>query len=266
MVAEPLPDELHRPPHRPGADPRRAPWTLMYHSVDHYEEDPYLLTVTPERFVRQMRWLRRRGLRGVGIAELLAAHAAGRAADLVGLTFDDGYADFETQALPVLRAHGFTASVYVVADRLGRHNTWDPGGPRKRLLTADQVRAVAAAGMEIGSHSLVHTTLTELPADRLTAETARSREVLEEVVGGPVTGFCYPYGTVDQRVADAVRAAGYDYACAIGHSPLTGRYALPRCYVGDRDGGWRLHAKRARHLARSLRAAVRPRGAGGGRG
>ncbi|MGA5703660.1 polysaccharide deacetylase family protein [Peterkaempfera bronchialis] len=232
----------------------RAPWTLMYHSVDHYREDPHLLTVSPDRFAAQMRWLHRRGLCAVGVAELLRAVQTGRDAGLVGLTFDDGYADFLGRALPVLRAYGFGAALYVVADRLGRDNAWDRDGPRKPLLTADQVREAAAAGIEIGSHGLTHTALAGLPAATLTAETTRSREILERITGGPVTGFCYPYGSVDSRAVAAVRDAGYDYACAVERSPLTGRHALPRCYVGDRDTGWRLHAKRVRDRARSLRS------------
>ena len=52
-------------------------------------------------------------------AELLAARAAGAGKGQVGLTFDDGYADFAEYALPVLRRHGFTATVFVIAGRLG---------------------------------------------------------------------------------------------------------------------------------------------------
>jgi hypothetical protein len=74
----------------------------------------------------------------------------------VGLTFDDGYADFATTAVPILRRYGFTATVYVLADRLGGVNEWDQGAPRERLMTAVQVRAVASAGMEVGFHGLRH--------------------------------------------------------------------------------------------------------------
>ncbi|WP_377268808.1 polysaccharide deacetylase family protein [Peterkaempfera sp. SMS 1(5)a] len=256
MAAESLARDLCRPPARTGSAPHRTPWTLMYHSVDRHEEDPHPLTVTPGRFASQMRWLHRRGLRGVGMAELLRAAGDRRAAGLVGLTFDDGYADFLVEALPVLQSYGFTASVYVVADRLGGHTTWNPGAPRKQLLTADQVAAVADAGMEIGSHGMAHTALPGLSGEALATETARSREVLQAVTGRPVEGFCYPYGEVDSRCVAAVRAAGYDYACAVGHSALTGRHALPRVRVGDCDGGWRLHIKQARHLAHGLRRAA----------
>ncbi|GAA5013982.1 polysaccharide deacetylase family protein [Kitasatospora paranensis] len=237
--------------------PRSAPWILMYHSVAHEDEDPYLLTVSPERFAAQMGWLARSGRRGVSVRELLRARAAGAAAGLVGLTFDDGYADFARYAVPVLRRYGFTATAYVVPDLLGGDNGWDPEGPRKPLLTVDEVVQLAAAGWEIGSHGLGHTALPGLRADELAEQTRGSRRVLEQLVGRPVTGFCYPYGAVDRAAALAVEAAGYQYACAIEHSELTGRFALPRCYVGDRDGAWRLRAKQGRHHWRDAVTGLR---------
>lgn len=241
----------------PATASRTAPWILMYHSVADEEEDPYLLTVSPERFNAQMDWLHRTGRRGVCIRDLLRARAAGRADRLVGLTFDDGYADFARHAVPVLHEYGFTATAYVVPDLLGSDNGWDVEGPRKQLLTVDQVPELAAAGWEIGSHGLGHQALPGLPAEVLARQTRESRRALEELVGGPVTGFCYPYGAVDLPAALAVRDAGYDYACAIGHSELTGRFALPRCYVGDRDGAWRLRAKRGRHRMRDAVTGLR---------
>ena len=143
-----------------GLATRGMPMVLMYHSVQPYTEDPYLVTVQPPRFEQQMRWLSRRGWRGVSMAELLAARAAGAGKGLIGLTFDDGYADFAEHALPVLRRYGFTATVFVIAGRLGGDNAWDPAGPRKPLLGADQVRRLAEAGVEIGSHGLQHVSLT----------------------------------------------------------------------------------------------------------
>jgi len=222
------------------------PLVLMYHSVEPYEADPYQVTVRPERFARQLGWLRRRGRRGVSMAELLRARSQGRGADLVALTFDDGYADFGTEVLPVLRRFGFTATVFVIAGALGGHNSWDDLGPRKSLMTAGDVAQAAAAGIEIGSHSRSHVRLPELSADELAAEVDGSRRLLGEIVGHEVAGFCYPYGAVGRREIHQVAAAGYDYACAVDGSALTGRHAIPRTFIGDRDNGVRLLAKVAR--------------------
>jgi peptidoglycan/xylan/chitin deacetylase (PgdA/CDA1 family) len=230
---------------------RRAPWTLMYHSVGDTRHDPYLVTVSPERLAAQLRWLNRHGLTGVSMRELLAARAAGRDQRLVGLTFDDGYVDFLRLAVPALRQHGHTATVFVLPGRLGGTNEWDPDGPSKPLLDAAGIREAAAAGMEIGSHGLLHLDLTGVDDTTLTAEVGRSRELLAEVTGTPPVGFCYPYGVLDARTVAAVRQAGYTYGCAISPGPLTSLHALPRTHVGNRETGPRLHAKRLLHGIRS---------------
>ncbi|CAL9463274.1 hypothetical protein SUDANB176_02685 [Streptomyces sp. enrichment culture] len=233
-------------PRRPGP----VPWVAMYHSVGDCSDDPYRITVTPERLAGQLAWLRRRGLRGVSVAELLAARARGGARGLVGLTFDDGYADFVTDALPLLRRWNCGATLFVLPGRLGGDNAWDPLGPRKPLLTADGIRHAAAEGVEIGSHGLTHVDLTAADDVTLKTEVAESRARLAELTGARVDGFCYPYGTVDARAVEAVREAGYAYACAIDPGPLTGPHALPRVHVGQNDTAWRLHLKYRLHRLR----------------
>jgi peptidoglycan/xylan/chitin deacetylase (PgdA/CDA1 family) len=223
------------------------PVVLMYHSVASADQDPYLVTVSPARFEQQMRWLRRRGLRGTSVRELREARAAGAGQGLVALTFDDGYADFAEQVLPVLRAYDFSATVFVIAGLLGGENAWDVEGPRKALMTAGQVRQMAEAGIEIGSHGLRHVRLPAAADAALSQEIEASRSILRDVSGQDVPGFCYPYGDVDGRVVSGVRAAGYDYGCAIWPSEHTGEHALPRTYIGDADSPPRLWAKGLRH-------------------
>ncbi|OEV01361.1 polysaccharide deacetylase [Streptomyces qinglanensis] len=232
----------------------------MYHSVSDCPDDPYGITVSPSRLERQLRWLRDRGLTGVSAGRLLRARAAGRDAGLVGLTFDDGYADFLTAAVPLLRRYGCTATAFVLPGRLGGDNAWDELGPRKALLDADGIREAAAAGMEIGSHGLVHTDLTAADDATLVRETAHSRALLGELTGAAPAGFCYPYGTLDHRAVQAVRAAGYRYACGIDPGPLTGVHALPRAHVGARDTSVRLYLKKVLHplRRRPLPAASAP--------
>jgi peptidoglycan/xylan/chitin deacetylase (PgdA/CDA1 family) len=219
------------------------PPLLMYHSVSSYQPDPFQLIVSPARFEQQMRWIRRRGLRGVSVRDLLEARRRGGGRRLVGLTFDDGYADFAECVLPVLTRHGFTATVFVVAGRLGGHNAWSVAGPRKPLLTADEVREAARAGMEIGSHGFQHVALPTVADTDLATETMASRDVLRQVSGQDVAGFCYPYGSIERRVIQGVKDAGYDYACAIWPSADTGRHALPRIFISNNDSPSRLWAK-----------------------
>ncbi|WUV74708.1 polysaccharide deacetylase family protein [Streptomyces sp. NBC_01477] len=238
-------------------EPAPWPWVLMYHSVADCRDDPYLVTVSPRRLAGQLAWLRRNGLTGVGVGELLRARAEGRGRGLVGLTFDDGYADFLTNAVPLLLHYGHRATVFVLPGRLGGTNAWDADGPSKRLLTAQGIRSVGSAGMEVGSHGLVHTDLTSADEGRLAAEAADSRALLTDVTGRAPDGFCYPYGAVDSRAVLAVRAAGYRYACGVAPGPLAGPFALPRTYVGDRDSPARLRVKRLLHAFPAGRVPLR---------
>ncbi|MEU4922797.1 polysaccharide deacetylase family protein [Streptomyces parvus] len=230
---------------------RRQPWILTYHSVTDPSDDPYGITVSPERLDEQLSWLRSRRLTGVGVSELLCAGASGRRG-LVGLTFDDGYADFLGEALPVLRKHGCRATVFVLPGRPGGVNEWDPLGPRKPLLTHDDIRRVAAAGMEVGSHGLYHQDLTGLSDAELQRETADSRALIGDLTGSLPEGFCYPYGFLDRRVTRAARRAGYGYACALTPGPLLSRFALPRTHISQADRGVRLWAKDLRHGLRQV--------------
>ncbi len=234
-----------------GAARTVTPPVFMYHSISpSVQPDPHRLRVHPDRLDRHLRLLSRLGLRGVSLGELLRAREQGRAKGLVGLTFDDGYADFVEHALPRLRRWGCGATLFVLPGRLGGDNAWDPLGPRKRLLTSEGIRRAAAEGVEIGSHGLVHADLTTAGATTLASETAGSRVLLTELTGTAPAGFCYPYGAVDRRAADAVREAGYAYACAIDPGPLTGPYALPRVHVGQRDTAVRLLLKTRLHRLR----------------
>lgn len=231
----------------------KVPYILMYHSIApsvDSEGDPFRITVTPERFEAQLDWLVRRGLRGVSVGELLAAEDR---RGLVGLTFDDGYADFPRNAMPALLRRGFTATLYVVAGRIGGANGWESAGPVKPLMDRSAVLDCAEAGVEIGSHGLLHRHLTELDAEAAADEIEQSRRLLGELVGSPVAGYCYAYGDHGAREVDLVRNAGYHYACAVEPSPWRGRYALPRTYVGQADAALRLAAKRARAVLSARR-------------
>ena len=223
---------------------RRIPLVLMYHRVADVAVDPNSLAVPPRRFTAQMAWLKRRGLRGVAVRELVAALRSGTGRGLVGITFDDGYADLVEAVPGVLRRFGFTATVFVVSGRIGGVSDWDRDTPWP-LLDAGGVRHLAEAGLEIASHGRSHLPLAGLAPATLREETWDSRRELAALVGSPVDGFAYPYGSMDAPARAEVRRAGYAYACAV----FTDRrdqtlLALPRIYVGERDTGPRLAAKR----------------------
>ena len=197
------------------------------------------LTVPPARFKRQLRLVP--ALR-LDFTNLEAVHAclrggaaAGRGA--VALTFDDGYRDLCEHALPELVERAIPALVFLVARR--DHDSWTSWGSRTNLPLMDwsQVREFAEAGISFGSHTLTHPDLTRLDDVELRTELADSKKTIEDRIGQPVRHFCYPYGSHDDRVVEAVRAAGYRTACTTRRGavrPGADGLRLPRLSIGSR--------------------------------
>jgi peptidoglycan/xylan/chitin deacetylase (PgdA/CDA1 family) len=196
-------------PKRPGTP------ILMHHQVGPHRPGSPLnrWRVTEKDFESQLDTLQRLGYQGVALRDLVASPAP--ETRRVVLTFDDGYRGVKERAVPTLLSHGFAATVFVVADRTGGVNDWDGEIPGEPLLSADEIRGLHGAGIEIGSHGATHRALTALPDAELAREVAGSKETLERLTGAPVTSFCYPYGNFDDRVVEAVRAAGYRAATVI---------------------------------------------------
>ncbi|AGL18387.1 polysaccharide deacetylase family protein [Actinoplanes sp. N902-109] len=206
---------------------------LMYHSVSAVAGPLHDLAVPPARLAEHLTALGAAGYRLVGLTEALDLLDQGCTDKLVAVTFDDGYRDFSTQALPVLDRAGARATLYASVGHLGGHADWlGRWAPAfGTLLSWAELSEVAAAGVEIGSHSLIHHPLDVLPAAQLHAEIRRSKDELEQRLGRAVRGFAYPHGYNGARVRDAVRAAGHDNATEVGrrlHTPGERRFAVPR--------------------------------------
>jgi peptidoglycan/xylan/chitin deacetylase (PgdA/CDA1 family) len=211
----------------------------MYHQVGPHRSGSGLnkWRVPLPLFRRHVDLLSRRGYTGVPLRRLLDSDLDGVRRPVV-LTFDDGFDGVRTGALPVLREAGFSATVFVVAGKLGGVNDWDGERPGERLLDAGGIRELAGAGFEIGSHGTTHRALPGLGDQELEDETAGGRRLLEQVTGTPVVSFCYPYGAFDDRSVLAVRSAGYRAATVIrsGLSPAgSDPYRLRRVPVRGTD-------------------------------
>jgi peptidoglycan/xylan/chitin deacetylase (PgdA/CDA1 family) len=77
----------------------------------------------------------------------------------------------------------------------------------------------------------------------LAREVDDSRQMLSEILNGPVEGFSYPYGDLDGPAVRAARRAGYRYAVATKKQVECGIHDWPQTYVGDRDFPLRLGVK-----------------------
>ncbi len=191
----------------PGPSSVKVP-ILTYHYIQ-VNPDPrdllgFALSVTPTDFAAQMDWLASNGFHPVTPADVYAYLSGTRGLPTrpVILSFDDGYADFYDTALPILRAHDFTAVAYIVSGFIGR-----PG-----YMTAAQIGEVDRIGIEIGSHTVDHANLARSAPGNVNFELVASKQTLEQLLGHPVLSFCYPSGQFNSSVAAAVQAAGYNNA------------------------------------------------------
>ena len=219
---------------------------LGYHNVAEAPKDaPFkLLYVSPDRFERQLWTLRRLGLRGVSMSEGIARLRNSTSRGCVVLTFDDGYADTLTTAAPLLKQYGVRATCYVVSDALGTYNRWDADHVREKkpLMSREQLGQWLAAGMEVGSHSLSHPRLHELPQEAAQHEIAESRAALRNLLGVPIEHFAYPYGAFTADIVACVRRAGYSSAVTVlpGIARASDdRLRLPRILVNGEQGSWK---------------------------
>ena len=192
---------------------------LLYHHVGPERPGTHRsLTVSPVKFKHQIRWLARRGFHGICPADWLRWRREGKGlpSKPVLITFDDGYADLEEYALPVLQRYGFGAGVFVVSGQLGGTNAWDEarGSGTHRLLSAEQICHWARNGIEFGAHSRTHADLTTLLDEELQQEVAGGKDDLERVVKSRVVSFAYPFGLHSEKVVGAVREA-FDLAFGI---------------------------------------------------
>ena len=181
----------------------------MYHSVSEGGGEP--LTVTPAELDTHLDFLRSAGFETVTLRQVLDAQDGGGKLPRhpVVLTFDDGYQDAVSEVLPRLQARGEKATFFVVSGFCAPDEASRTVKGRYRYLTWPEVRVLARAGMEIGSHTVSHRKLAGLLMTDLRAEVEHSRAALQAYVGGPIEFFAYPFNDQRQWVRHAVEKAGY---------------------------------------------------------
>jgi peptidoglycan/xylan/chitin deacetylase (PgdA/CDA1 family) len=152
------------------------------------------------------------------------------------ITFDDGYVNFLTNALPILKTYRFVATVFLVANQLGGTNAWDTmeGDVEEPLMDVGQILKAREAGIEFGSHTLDHADLQAVSANEAWRQIAGSKQKLEEMLSIEIDAFCYPYGRKTPDVCDMVKRAGYRVACSTEkglNTETTNHFALRRINV-----------------------------------
>jgi len=213
---------------------------LLYHEIGPYPRESANLDCfcAQSLFREQMRLLKASGIPVLTAADACATvgHVPRPNTDSVVLTFDDGDAGFLEYALPVLQEFSFPATVFAVAGQLGQRAGWVKDSRNAiPLMTAQQLRSLDPAQIDVGSHSMTHRKLTDVSLAEATDELGQSKALLEDVLGRPVTAFAYPHGRYNAHMMQLVEAAGYRYAYSTDGERIFGdpadRFRLPRKYI-----------------------------------
>lgn len=186
---------------------------LMYHGVgvgDPMEWLPGLL-VSPDQFEAQVKYLKDNGYTMVTVAELAERLEKGLSVDkYVAFSFDDGYENNLTIAIPIMQKYGAKGSFFVINQKLGK----------KDYMNDAQLKQLLAAGMELGSHGYSHSPLGNTPEKYLVWEMDTARYWLKKKTDGYIVRtLAYPNGSYNERVIAAAKKWGF-YRALTGHIGL----------------------------------------------
>jgi peptidoglycan/xylan/chitin deacetylase (PgdA/CDA1 family) len=219
---------------------------LMYHSISENlfgKSHPYShINTSPEVFRRQMVGLRQAGYRSIDLSELMKGLENGTdLAKTVVITFDDGYQDFLTDAMPVLKQCGFTATIFLATGRIQETSMRLEGVD---YLAWREVRELHKEGIRFGSHTVTHPDLRCLGPEQIEYELGYSKEVIEQNLGVAVTSFAYPFAFPEEDanftrlLLDELENQGFENGVTtiLGRASLRhNRFFLPRLPVNSWD-------------------------------
>ncbi|GAB1469197.1 hypothetical protein MASR2M66_00730 [Chloroflexota bacterium] len=201
---------------------------LVYHQIT--SETPpanLLFAVSADQFKSQMRYLYENKFICLSLSDILNASTEEyrHMRKTFALTFDDGYESFRTYAWPVLRDYGFTATVFLIANRTYMQN--DPRRESdKRYLTCEQIEFLYKNNTLFGSHTCSHPKLPDLPREEIQRELADSKISLESKLSRKVEWIAYPYGASNDDIQKMAEAVGYKAAFGLRGKPS--RYNIRR--------------------------------------
>ena len=206
------------------------PPVLMYHDVKLMPLNNF--DVTLKDFRKQLQWLKNNGYKTLSMDEFIEIVESGRAFpdDAVLITFDDGYADAFSYAVPELKSRDMKATFFI--------NPWYVGKKAKGYpyITEAELKELADNPLfSIESHTTRHLHLDKITPDELLAELADSKSYLEELTGKQIRAISYPFGDYNAEIIAATQSTGYQVAFAADDRGLfdqPARYSIPRIYMG----------------------------------
>lgn len=230
---------------------------LMYHSIADSNDSsdsarhPYYRTSTRVGvFEQQVRFLHQNGYRTVSVTEASRRmQTASPSGKLVGITFDDGFHDFYTNAFPILEKYGYSATVFLPTAYIGQTPYQFKG---TECMSWTQVRELRKAGIEFGSHTVTHPQLRSVTTEQMRTEVGRSKDEIQQQLGEPVETFAYPYAfpETDRAFVDTLLRALQENDYHSGVTTVIGRTAasdnplfMPRLPVNSDDDPLLFQAK-----------------------
>lgn len=204
---------------------------LMYHSVGN---NGVFFTVDASEFQKQMDYLSENGYSVISLSELIKDLNNGTKVPkkCAVLTFDDGYQDNYENAFPILRKHGFPATIFVATGFIGKtmNNSYNEPLP---MLTWDQIKEMHGSGIiEFEPHTASHKKLPGLSREEAVWEVGESKRRIEEQLKKKCRVFAYPYGSYEKRIQNILGNQGFCGAVTTSEGLVSRKkrqlFALPR--------------------------------------
>jgi peptidoglycan/xylan/chitin deacetylase (PgdA/CDA1 family) len=210
---------------------------LFYHNISK-TFSPYGSIVFPGVFVKQIRFLKNKGIKFLTPAEFFKEDSG------VLITFDDGFVDLYEFAFPVLIEEQVPAVIFVVSGYAGRKNDWDVMlGKSFTHLPWNKIREMHEYGITIGSHSHLHPDYSRSPVDLVKEDMKRSFEIISDKIGERVKYLSYPFGRIRKNEWQLAREAGYEKAFISTPNETNNPYFIGRWGVYTIDTLFNLSAK-----------------------
>ncbi|MGA1840811.1 MAG: polysaccharide deacetylase family protein [bacterium] len=209
---------------------------LLYHSID---DSGSIVSVNSSEFKKQMKFLKNNGFRTISLDDYISCINENRPAPAKSfvLTFDDGYLNFISQVLPVLKKYGFCATIFLTTGYIEGSCEWieEDSVPRLKMLGWKEIIQLKNTGISFGAHTVNHPHMTQLTDNDIKYEILECKKLMEQRLENPITSFCYPYGDYDERVLNIVRKMGFRAACSVEwgvKNDLRSLFALKRVTIG----------------------------------
>ena len=204
---------------------------LYYHKVDYYKGGFKGSSIKPETFDKQMAMFYKKGYRTISLTELvkIIKNKKNFPEKVFVITFDDGYENNYTNAFPVLKKYGFTATIFLNAGAIGKFWKYPRSVQPEQHLSASQIKEMSEY-LDFGSHTVNHPDLTKISENEILNELSESKKIIEKISKKTVVTFCYPFGSYNENVVMSVKKI-YEGACTTDAGLVSNKsnpYLLPR--------------------------------------